>query len=98
MISNKPPGTETPRRSAMLAVFLSGLFPGLGQLYNRRRAKAAAFALAAILTGFGPWSPLDVDIDLSNPQAGLSHALLASVPFLVVALWSLGDAYRDARR
>ena len=85
------------RRSPLAAMFLSGIFPGLGQLYNRERGKAALFALGALLTGFGPLSPLDIDIDLGNPAAGLSAILLASVPFLVVAFWSVVDAYRVAR-
>lgn len=89
---------ETVRRRPLLAVFLSGLFPGLGQLYNRERGKAALFAVAGVLTAFGPWGPGDVDIDLADPTAGLRAVLLASLPFLVVALWSVVDAYRAAKR
>jgi hypothetical protein len=85
------------RRSAFVAVFLSGIFPGLGQLYNGEHGKAALFVLGALLTGFGPLSPLDVDIDPGNPGAGLLGVLLAGVPFLIVAAWSLVDAYRAAR-
>ena len=89
---------STPRRRPMVAVFLSGLFPGLGQLYNRQGRKAALFAIAGIVTAFGPWNPLDVDIDLANPAAGLRNVLWASMPFLAVALWSVVDAYRTAKR
>ena len=90
-------GSDRRARSALIAVFLSGLFPGLGQLYNRERAKAALFAGAAILTGFGPLSPLDMDIDPGDLGAGLGRVLLASLPFLGVALWSIIDAYRGTR-
>ena len=97
-----PSGTETgataKRRSPFVAVVLSGLFPGLGQLYNRQRLKALLFLVGAALTGFGPVSPLNVDIDLDDPVAGLRKALLWSVPFLAIALWSVVDAYRTARR
>lgn len=86
------------RRSRAIAAFLSSLFPGLGQLYNRQRGKAVLFIVGAILTAYGPLSPLDVDIDLSDPSAGLRRVLLATVPFLVVALWSVIDAYRNAAR
>jgi hypothetical protein len=89
---------ETFRRRPLLAVFLSGLFPGLGQLYNRERGKAALFGVAGLLTAFGPWGPGDVDIDLADPAAGLRAVLWASLPFLLVALWSVADAYRVARR
>jgi len=77
---------------------LSGIFPGLGQLYNRERWKALLFFVGGALTAFGPLSPLDVDIDLDDPFAGLRSLLRASLPFLLVALWSVIDAYRAARR
>jgi len=97
-----PERTETsgssPRRRPMLAMILSGLFPGLGQFYNRERLKGLLFLGAGLLTAFGPFNPLDVDIDLDNPAAGLRNVLLASLPFLVVALWSVIDAYRIAQR
>jgi hypothetical protein len=83
---------------AVLAAFLSGLFPGLGQLYNRQRLKAVLFLIGAVITGFGPLSPLDVDISPDDPVSGLRNVLLASAPFLILALWSVVDAYRVARR
>jgi hypothetical protein len=84
-------------RSPVLAAILSGLFPGLGQWYNRQLGKAFLFLVAGVVTGFGPLSPLDVDIDLDNPVAGLHKVLLASLPFLAIALWAVVDAYRSAR-
>ena len=86
------------RRRRTIAVFLSSLFPGLGQLYNRQRGKAALFAIGGILAAYGPLSPVDVDIDLGNPAAALRSLILASLPFLVVAIWSVLDAYRNAAR
>jgi len=70
----------------------------LGQLYNGERRKAALFLIAALLTAFGPLHPLDTEIDLTDPIAGLTTALLDSLPFLAIAAWSLVDAYRSARR
>lgn len=87
---------EKGGRSPVLAAFLSGIFPGLGQLYNGERGKAALFAIGAALTGFGPLSPLDADIDLGDPAAALRGLLLASLPFLALAFWSVVDAYRRA--
>jgi hypothetical protein len=92
------PGAPAARRSPLLAAVLSGLFPGLGQLYNRERLKALLFLIGGVVTAVGPLSPLDVDIDLDNPAAGMRNVLLASLPFLIVALWSVFDAYRTARR
>jgi len=93
-----PALTPRPRRprSRFLAMMLSGLFPGLGQLYNREPWRALAFFVAGVVTGFGPWNPLDVDIDIDDPVRGLRNVLLASLPFLAVALWSVVDAYRRA--
>lgn len=95
-----PEPTRTPRRrrprSRFLAMTLSGLFPGLGQLYNREPWRALAFFAAGVLTAFGPWNPLDIDIDIDDPVRGLRNVLLASLPFLTVALWSVADAYRRA--
>jgi len=91
-------GSVRRRRSPLVAVMLSGLFPGLGQAYNREWLKAFLFLVGAALTGFGPLSPLTVNIDLDDPVAGLRTAILWSVPFLTVALWSVIDAYRVAQR
>ena len=98
MPSDNEAGAPAKRRSPFIAVILSGLFPGLGQLYNRQRLKALLFLVGAGLTGFGPVSPLNVDIDLDDPAAGLRKAMLWSLPFLAVALWSVVDAYRTAHR
>src|SRR5215468_1672262 len=81
-------------RSRIAAAFLSGIFPGLGQLYKREVRKAALFALGAILTGVWPLSPLDMDIDPGDIAGGLRWVLLASLPFIVIALWSVVDAYQ----
>jgi hypothetical protein len=89
---------EAPvRRSPTLAACLSGLFPGLGQYYNGQKRKAALFAIATVLLGFGPFSPLDVQIDIGNIEAGLRKAIFMSVPVMAVALWSVVDAYRVAK-
>lgn len=98
MVSGNGAGASTARRSPILAAFLSGLFPGLGQLYNRERLKALLFLAGGLLTAFGPFSPVDVDIDLNDPAAGMRKVLLASLPFLLIALWAVLDAYRRARQ
>jgi len=98
MPAGNEPGAAARRRSPLLAAVLSGLFPGLGQLYNRQRLKALLFVIGGAVTAVGPFSPMDVDIDLDNPAAGMQRLLLASLPFMIVALWSVIDAYRTARR
>lgn len=97
-MSTDQPSVPSPRRSPLVAVILAGLFPGLGQLYNRERLKALLFFAAGALTAFGPFSPVDVNIDLNDLTAGLHKVLWATLPFLAVALWSVIDAYRVAKR
>jgi hypothetical protein len=97
MPAGNEPGAAGRRRSPLLAAVLSGLFPGLGQLYNRERLKALLFLIGGVVFAAGPFSPLEVNIDLDNPAAGMRNLLLASLPFSVVALWSVIDAYRTAR-
>ncbi len=97
-VSSQPGSEQRRPRRPLVAVVLSGIFPGLGQWYNGQLGKALLFALGGALTAFGPWNPLDVDIDLEAPAVGLGRVLLASLPFLAVALWSVLDAYRAARR
>jgi hypothetical protein len=94
---NEGVARSSARRSPTVAAILSGLFPGLGQLYNRQRVKAVLFLVAAVVAGFGPLSPVDIDIDPNDPAAGLRKVLLASVPLLAIALWAVVDAYRSAQ-
>ncbi len=98
MPTGNEPSAPARRRSPLLAAVLSGLFPGLGQLYNRERLKALLFLIGGVVTAAGPFSPMGVNIDLDNPAAGMRNVLLASLPFLAVALWSIIDAYRTAQR
>jgi hypothetical protein len=86
-----------PKKRPLLAAFLSGIFPGLGQLYNHQPLKGALFGVAAVVTGFGPLSPLDTNLDLGDPAGALRALLWASLPFMAVATWSVIDAYRAAK-
>ncbi|MBI3783851.1 MAG: hypothetical protein HY270_10655 [Deltaproteobacteria bacterium] len=98
MSSSPSPVPQAPSRwRPLLAATLSGLFPGLGQLYNGERIKALLFFAVGALMALGPLNPLEVDIDLEDLPASLGWLLLASLPFLVIAMWSVVDAYRVAR-
>ncbi len=91
-------GSGAKRHGPLVAAVLSGIFPGLGQLYNGQRLKALLFVVGAVLTSVGPVSPLNVNIDLDNPAAGMTMVLITAVPFLALALGSVIDAYRTARQ
>jgi hypothetical protein len=86
------------RRRATVALLLSGVFPGLGQLYNRELAKGAAFLIAG---GALNWLvarsiPTDVATLLSTPLPTSTILLLGVL--VAVWLWSVVDAWRVGGR
>jgi hypothetical protein len=85
-----------PRRRRVIALILSGIFPGLGQFYNRQPVKgmiglAVGLALSWLA---GRAAPTD-RLALNRPEAALLVPLCA---LLVVWLWSIIDAWRAAGR
>jgi len=84
------------RRRRVLALILSGIFPGLGQLYNRQPVKgviglAIGLALSWLAGRATPTDPRAV----VRPGAALLDPLCA---LLAVWLWSIIDAWRTAGR
>ncbi len=84
------------RRRKTVALVLSGIFPGLGQLYNRQPFKGAVFvALGLVLSSLtGRAVPTDPQA-LARPGTALLAPLVA---LLAVSLWSVIDAWRVAGR
>ncbi len=84
------------RRRKTVALVLSGIFPGLGQLYNRQPFKGAVFvALGLVLSWLtGRAVPTDPQA-LARTGAALLAPLVA---LLAVSLWSVIDAWRVAGR
>ena len=83
-------------RSRMMALILSGFFPGLGQFYNRQPVKGAIGLGAGLLLSWlaGRATPSD---PLALDQAGF--ALFGPLgALLAVWLWSIVDAWRVAGR
>jgi hypothetical protein len=80
------------RRRRVVALILSGIFPGLGQLYNRQRVKGViGLALSWLAGRATPTDPRAV----AQPPAALLAPLCA---LLAVWLWSIIDAWRTAGR
>ena len=90
-------------RSPKIAGLLSAVLPGLGQLYNRQWSKGIGFLLAALV--------LDAALGISNETmallqavsngarpSGLTPFVLKTIPFLGIAVWSVIDAARVARK
>jgi hypothetical protein len=90
-------------RRPWIAGVLSGLIPGLGQFYNRQWWKGAGFLLGFMLVdgalgvSMGFVRLLQADPREVLPE-DLAQLLLRSLAPLAVAIWSLVDAIRDARK
>ena len=85
-----------PRRRQLAALIFSGVFPGIGQFYNRQPTKGVAFLVAGIVLSWllGRSAPTDLEA-LAQPGAML---LVLLSTLLVIWLWSLVDAWQSARR
>ena len=77
-----------------MGFILSGIFPGLGQLYNREFLKGVLFIVpGAVLTWLiGHAIPTDI-LALAQPSASL---MLLMVLLLSLWLWAIIDAWRVA--
>jgi signal peptidase I len=76
-----------------LAVSLSGILPGIGQLYAGKSIKGYLILLSYILLIFtGGWLLLN---PIGNAPVGIATLAIA---FLILPIWNLFDAYFSARR
>ncbi|TAL09869.1 MAG: hypothetical protein EPO02_09020 [Nitrospirae bacterium] len=93
----------THARNPWAAGVLSGVAPGLGQFYNRQWGKGAAFLIGALA--------LDVALGISSsvlnilqsaasgaPPENLGGFFVGSLALLAVAVWSIADAVRTAKK
>ena len=84
------------RRRQVVGFILSGIFPGLGQLYNREYLKGVLFVVSsAVLT----WltfraAPTDL-LALAQPSPTL---MLLMAALLAIWLWAIVDAWKVAAR
>ena len=87
----------TGRRRAIVAFFLSGVFPGLGQFYNHQALKGGAFLVAGIALSWliGRTVPTDL-MALASAKVGADAILLLCL-LLAIWLWSAIDAWRVGR-
>ena len=80
----------------VVALVLSGIFPGLGQLYNRQWLKGAAFVVAGLVLSWLVGRALPGDLD-ALAAAPLAPGVLAALGLLLaVWVWSVVDAWRRA--
>jgi len=95
-------GTGHPKNPTLAGV-LSGVMPGLGQFYCRQWAKGAGFLLGALVVdaSFGVSAYILNMLQTfgsSPPPDGFQKFLLGSLLFLVIAIGSIVDAVRTAKR
>jgi len=86
----------------MVAFFLSGVFPGLGQFYNRQALKGGAFLAAGVALSWlvGRMVPTDL-MALASESASASvgtDSILLLCLLLAIWVWSAIDAWRVAMR
>lgn len=86
------------RRRRAVALILSGIFPGLGQFYNRQPIRGVVFlGLGVVLSWFVARAvPLD-PMELIERGIG-RDAYLAVLVLLAIWLWSVVDAWRGVDR
>ncbi len=84
------------RRRKVIALILSGIFPGLGQFYNRQHIKGVAFLVAGVVLNWVLARALRADVlALVRPEANL---IVLFCVLLALWLWSVIDAWRMASR
>jgi hypothetical protein len=84
------------RRRKTIALVLSGVFPGLGQFYNRQPLKGIVFLAGGVVLSWllGRAVPTDL-LALTQPGANLIVPLSV---LLALSLWSIIDAWWAAGR
>ncbi len=80
----------------MVEFILSGVFPGLGQFYNRQPFKGVAFLVVGLVLSWLVARSMPADpLALVEPGRELIASILL---LLMIWLWSLIDAWRAAGR
>ncbi|MGH7231556.1 MAG: DUF5683 domain-containing protein [Nitrospiraceae bacterium] len=86
-----------------IAAVLSALLPGLGQFYNRQWGKGLGFLIALLVVG----GVLTSSADLQSLQQSVEQGILPQnigrfflllLLLLIIAIWSIVDASRWAKR
>lgn len=84
------------RRRQLVGFILSGIFPGLGQLYNREYLKGALFILPSAALTWLLYRAVPTDLlALAQPNATL---MLLTAALLAIWLWAIIDAWKVAGR
>ena len=83
------------RRRKLIAFILSGIFPGLGQLYNRELLKGALALAAGVALSWLIQRAVPTDLLTPPPLEG--RLLVPLFLLLAIWTWSVIDAWRSRR-
>ena len=84
------------RRRQVVGLILSGIFPGLGQLYNREYLKGLLFAAAGVVLSWLASRLIPADLlALAQPSGAL---ILLLAVLLALWVWAVIDAWRVGGR
>lgn len=86
------------RRRQWIALILSGVFPGIGQLYLQAWGKGLAFIIAGGLTSWALGKLLSVQDLLTGLLPHPKTTLGFTLALLALYLWSSVDAWLTAGR
>jgi hypothetical protein len=86
-----------------VAAALSALLPGLGQFYNGQWGKGLGFLIALVTAGGLLNSSVDLpslqqSVEQGIPPENIGRVFLLLLLLLVIAIWSIVDASRKAKR
>jgi len=84
------------RRRQWIALMLSGVFPGLGQLYLQAWTKGAAFVIAGVVASWILGRLVSVQDLLTGLLPFPGRTLGATLALLALYLWSCVDAWSAA--
>jgi hypothetical protein len=87
----------TGNRRQWIALILSGVFPGLGQLYLRAWGKGAAFLIAGLAATWAIGQLVSVQDLMAGFVPNPGAILAALLALLAVFLWSVIDAWISGR-
>ncbi len=94
---------ETEAKNPWIAGILSGVLPGLGQFYNRQWGKGVGFlfgvvVLTVVLSSSVDQKALERAAEAGTTPDNLGLIFLLLLVILAVAVWSIADAARIAKR
>ncbi|MFQ5903832.1 MAG: DUF5683 domain-containing protein [Candidatus Binatia bacterium] len=86
-------------RNPKVALVLSAIFPGLGQLDNRELWKGLGFLAVGLILGWMSTETISLDALLAGePPSGTGRFVAVSLLLFICYGLSMVDAYRSARR